>query len=316
MKQIPDLIGKQYNRWHVIGTYQTAQNGDRKWLCRCDCGTTRYVLERNLLGGQSKSCGCLTKENTTKANSCNLQGKSFGELTVLHVSERKYSRRGIWWTCRCSCGELCDVVATLLVTGRKTNCGGKQHKRRGAISNIKGKRFGRLTALYPTEKRTSQGGVYWHCVCDCGTEIDVSYNSLVYGNNKSCGCKKKEHNSILKDFLTYVDGTAIDLLKSTKLPEDNTTGVKGVYFINGKYMAKIGFQRKQYYLGVYNSIEEATNVREEAEITLFKAVVDYYALWHEKAIADPQWAACNPVNIEVHRSKVMGLSVDFTPVIE
>lgn len=31
---------------------------ENRWLCRCDCGTTRRVLTKNLKERVSKSCGC------------------------------------------------------------------------------------------------------------------------------------------------------------------------------------------------------------------------------------------------------------------
>ena len=34
----------------------------------------------------------------------------------------------------------------------------------------------------------------WHGRCDCGKEIDVDYNSLVYTSMKSCDGQKKEKN--------------------------------------------------------------------------------------------------------------------------
>ena len=55
------------------------------------------------------------------------------------------------------------------------------------------------------------------------------------------------------------------MLKSDKLPKNNTTGVRGVYRIWGKYVAKIVFQKKQYHLGSYDSLEEAALARREAE---------------------------------------------------
>ena len=71
--------------------------------------------------------------------------------------------------------------------------------------------------------------------------MDVSYNNLVYGNLKSCGCQKKEHDKKLGSMLTHVAGTSIDILKSKKIPTDNTTGYRGVYLVKGKYLAKIVF---------------------------------------------------------------------------
>lgn len=34
----------------------------RTVVCRCDCGTVREVILRNLLTGTTKSCGCLRAE--------------------------------------------------------------------------------------------------------------------------------------------------------------------------------------------------------------------------------------------------------------
>ena len=54
-----------------------------------------------------------------------------------------------------------------------------------------GQRFGRLTVTREGE-RTSSGRVRWHCVCDCGNELDVYGPSLKSGNTKSCGCYHSE----------------------------------------------------------------------------------------------------------------------------
>lgn len=60
------------------------------------------------------------------------------------------------------------------------------------------------------------------------------------------------------------------MIQSQKLPRDNTTGYKGVYLVRGKYLAKIVFQKKQYFLGTYDSIEEAAAARKSAEALLFR----------------------------------------------
>lgn len=52
-------------------------------------------------------------------------------------------------------------------------------------------RFGRLTALKPTEKR-QRGSVVWRCLCDCGNKCLVSAGLLKDENTKSCGCLNKE----------------------------------------------------------------------------------------------------------------------------
>lgn len=38
----------------------------RHWLCVCDCGNKNVVVERTLLTGESRSCGCWRKEHPSR----------------------------------------------------------------------------------------------------------------------------------------------------------------------------------------------------------------------------------------------------------
>lgn len=297
--------GQKYGRWTVLDDVQIVprKNGksELKILCRCDCGTERYVLERSLLYGGSVSCGCLRKERALEANSPDLTGRQFGELTVIRKVENT-KHNSTQWLCKCSCGTDYVVQGSLLMTGKRTRCPSKVHEKNYAYVDITGQRFGRLVALYPSRRYDKSGSVVWHCQCDCGNEVDVPYNSLIYANQKSCGCQKKEHDQKLKTFLTHVAGTSVDMLKSKKVPTDNTTGYKGVYLIRGKYVAKIVFQKKQYFLGTYEKIEDAAEARKEAEEVLFDGVAEHYWKWKERADADPEWAEDNPVQVLVNQA--------------
>lgn len=320
MNKVKDLKNQRFGQLTVIGDYITITNTrnrqERKWLCRCDCGAEKYILERSLLYGGTKSCGCLTRENSAKVNSLKLQGKLFGELEVLEVADNhpKDARGGVWWRCRCSCGNECDVLATLLATGRKTHCGCKTAPKY-SLRDISNQRFGRLTAKYPLSQRDYKGSVIWHCVCDCGNEVDLSYNVLMYSEVRSCGCWKRERESRLHDLITHVDGTSIDAIKSKKIPSNNTSGVKGVGFKNGRWFAKIVFQKKQYHLGRYDTIEEAARARKEAEELLFDGATAHYERWKFKADSNPEWAAKNPVKVIVSKKNISELDVTFLPCI-
>lgn len=316
IKQKGLLLEQRFGRWTVLDDYVLTSQNERKWLCRCDCGTERYVLERSLKSGGSKSCGCLRKEQAEKANAmADMEGKTFGELTVLHRAERQRKNGGIWWTCRCSCGNLYDVPASLLITGRRTRCSCNVHEKNYAFSDITGQRFHRLVALYPLKERGKKS-VIWHCRCDCGNEVDVPYNNLLYTNMKSCGCQKKEHDEKLGSFLTHIAGTSLDMLKSQKTPTNNTSGVKGVYWIRGKWVAKIVFQKKQYSLGAYENFDDAVRARKDAEESIYKGTIEHYTRW--KAIADtaPQWAKDNPISIFVERTQDNTISVIFLPTLQ
>ena len=285
-------------------------------MCRCDCGTVRYVLERSLLYGGSESCGCATIENSLKATSYELTGHTYGDLTVIRKAEEhaRDARGGIWWRCKCVCGNESDVLASLLITGRKKHCGCKSASPKYYYKDITGQVFNRLTALYPTQERTAKGQIIWHCRCERGEEVNVGYNELVYCDLQSCGCKKKEHDALMQSFLTRIDGTSLDMIKSKKIPSDNTSGVKGVYFQKGKWIAKIVFQKKQIHLGKFDRIEDAAEARKAAEELIFDGSAKHYKLWKERAESDPKWAEENPVKIRV--KKVNGkLRVSFFPYL-
>lgn len=303
--------GDKHGRWTILEEYIFSTRNERKWLCRCDCGTERYVLERSLLYGGSVSCGCFRKERALEVNSPDLTGRQFGDLTVIRKVENT-KHGSSQWLCKCSCGADYVVQGSLLITGKRTRCSSKTHQKNYAYVDITGQRFERLVALYPSRKYDERGSVVWHCRCDCGNEIDVSYNTLVYTNQKSCGCQKKEHDQKLQTFLIRVAGTSVDMLKSKKVPTDNTTGYKGVYLIRGKYVAKIVFQKKQYFLGTYENIEDAAEARKEAEEVLFDGVAEHYQKWKEYADADPDWAAMNPIQVIVNQSD-RKLSVTLLP---
>lgn len=307
-------VGQRFGRWTVTACAEPTQKGEKKWLCRCDCGTQRAVLERSLRYGGSVSCGCLTRERAGKATTRALDGQTFGRLTVTGRSTQKAPNGGVCWECRCECGTACTVAGTLLTTGRKTSCGCDKEKHY-AFSDIAGQTFHRLTAIHHLPDRDSTGSVMWHCLCECGNEVDVSYNNLMYGNTRSCGCRKKEHDLALNGFLTHVAGTSVDMLKSKKVPKNNTTGVKGVYLIKGRYVAKIVFQKKQYFLGSFERLEDAKAARLEAEELINDEVVAFYGQWRAMAEMDPEWARENPVQIEVRHDAHGRLALDLLPVL-
>ena len=61
--------------------------------------------------------------------------------------------------------------------------------------NLQGKKFQRLTALFPVENINHRNGMYWLCECECGNQVVRLRSSLVGGQTGSCGClyiEKKE----------------------------------------------------------------------------------------------------------------------------
>ncbi len=55
-------------------------------------------------------------------------------------------------------------------------------------NEILGLRFGRLTVMEISDKKSSDGRVLYVCQCDCGNTKLVTANRLRAGSVKSCGC--------------------------------------------------------------------------------------------------------------------------------
>jgi len=60
-KGVKDLTGQRFGRLEVKSFEKITISGP-KWICKCDCGTSRAVLGCSLKKGRTKSCGCLNAE--------------------------------------------------------------------------------------------------------------------------------------------------------------------------------------------------------------------------------------------------------------
>lgn len=145
--------------------------------------------------------------------------------------------------------------------------------------NLVGQRFGRLTAIRPTDERENvTGSVIWECRCDCGNTAFVSSTALTSGNTTSCGCYKKDvisKNMKKNREKSYIDGTSINAI-TNKVRSDNTSGVKGIYWNKRQknWVVRIGFKGKRYYVGAFKDLEDAKAARKEAEEKLYKPFLE------------------------------------------
>jgi hypothetical protein len=55
--------------------------------------------------------------------------------------------------------------------------------------------FGKWAVVGPSERRSSSHGVFWWCICECGTTRPVLGGNLRSGVSKSCGCMQAEVTS-------------------------------------------------------------------------------------------------------------------------
>lgn len=84
MKKVDWLeSGKTFGRWTIIRKHITEDHHrEKRYWCRCVCGSEKVVHHYNLTLGKSKSCGCLSAELTSKRQATHGQtrDKKFSKL--------------------------------------------------------------------------------------------------------------------------------------------------------------------------------------------------------------------------------------------
>lgn len=62
MPSVLDLAGKQFGRLTVLKRAENNRLGRCRWLCECECGTSKTVASAELQSGKTTSCGCFRLE--------------------------------------------------------------------------------------------------------------------------------------------------------------------------------------------------------------------------------------------------------------
>ena len=278
MSKGKELTGQRFGKLTAVEATDERKNGYIVWRCRCDCGKEIYLSSKQLAAGKIRDCGCTLGKNARRGSIAeDLTGQVFGSLTVVRRAENMRGRTS--WLCRCICGREKIVTAHDLKSGGVKSCGCRQYEKNRNIADISGRRFGRLVALYPTERRDGRGSVYWRCRCDCGNTANITEASLTHGNARSCGCLKAENQQKLPEQLHVIDGTCIEILEKRKHRKDNTSGFRGVYQLKDhRYRVDIGFKKHRFYIGIFDTYEEAVQARMDA---------------------DPEWGKEHPLKFDV-----------------
>ena len=114
-----DLTGQNFGEWHV-DSFAYKKNRDKYYNCTCSCGTKKIVLGANLRKGLSKSCGCKKGEKIHERFFLDRTGKKYNRLTCIKWEHRK---NGIYWLCKCECGNETWVESSNLGSGSVKSCG-------------------------------------------------------------------------------------------------------------------------------------------------------------------------------------------------
>jgi hypothetical protein len=86
-----NLMGQTFTRLTVIA--EAPHIGIKKkrsaWLCQCSCGTQKIFAAEYLKNGDTKSCGCLNREQSI------INGRNMGKSGTLYTP-KEGTARTIW----------------------------------------------------------------------------------------------------------------------------------------------------------------------------------------------------------------------------
>lgn len=116
-----------------------------------------------------------------------LTGNVYGELTVVDML---YGFKNNHTYCKCIGIDNNEYIIRADALQRGITKSIKGAAKPNISKNLSDMKFGKLTPLFQTDNRASNGSIIWHCICDCGNFIDVPSGNLLRGHTLSCGCRK------------------------------------------------------------------------------------------------------------------------------
>ncbi|MBO4858709.1 MAG: hypothetical protein J5527_09355 [Treponema sp.] len=111
-KSYKDYIGKVYG-YLTIKEIITKKH-KKQAVCKCKCGNKTTVQMNYLFNGNTVSCGCFGHKTTY------LKNIKFGHLRIMKKS--KNTEGGLYYICKCDCGNEIEVLESDLFTEKVTSC--------------------------------------------------------------------------------------------------------------------------------------------------------------------------------------------------
>lgn len=71
---VQNLLGQTFGKLKVISMTERRRDRHVIWKCKCECGNICEVCSKELINGDTKSCGCIVRENS-----------SHGQLKILQL---------------------------------------------------------------------------------------------------------------------------------------------------------------------------------------------------------------------------------------
>ncbi len=242
-----DISGMEFGYLTAIEPTDKRDRKDVVWRCRCRCGTELELPATRLILNNTLSCGCIMKEKIKRAN------KYFGG-TSLEKSLKD------------------PVTSTRSMSGYV----GVTRKRDKWQAYITYKRqhisLGVYEKLEDAVKARARGK---EAVMADAAELLRLYEAI-HENDEELPSK----STVPKNDMPYEPRVINDQPTTAAKRLDNKSGYTGVSFRKNKWEARICYNKLRYFLGRFDTQDEAIKARQDAE-KLLQAEPDAFVVHYE-----------------------------------
>lgn len=292
MKSLDNLGGMVFNKLTIIEELPRGKKPSgqvfRRVLCKCECGGYCETTLYSVTSGKKTNCGSCTNSFTSFNGEL---GKVYGRLTVkgldIELSKRAQSARVV---VECTCGTVKTVVLDSLKRGQILSCGCYNRELAAKVGKSK---------LTHGLSKTPEYQTWIRMKGRCYNKNNLDYPE--YGGRGIVVCDrwKNSFENFLEDMGLRPPGLELDRINPDHnySPENcrwateqiqswnrrrmkrNKSGKEGVTFnkSSGKWEARISYCGKEMCLGLFDDIEKAVEVREQAEVRYYGGVKNPYS---------------------------------------
>jgi len=273
-KKIIDLTGKKFGRWTVIERVEHDKKEQTKWKCICECGNEKIIYGTSLKQGTSLSCRCLQKELIDLTN------QKFGKLTVIKfLGDDEYGNKQ--WLCKCDCGVEKSILSGSFKRGLTKSCGClhkeimKEVKTTHGYANKNNKSVEYLTWASMLDRCRNKNNKSYKNYGGRGIEVCDRWTNSFENFLEDMGKRPSNKHSI--DRINVNDNyepnncrwaTTYEQSINRRMFKNNKSGYVGVFWNkkNKNWNSKITVNKVQINLGSFKNLDDAINIRKEAEI--------------------------------------------------
>lgn len=269
------LVGNIYERLKVINMLYQYKNNRTYCECVCECGNNLIVQASSLNSGNTKSCGCINRENLELMNlrkrqntykylnkkndikksnvkigspKCDYTNMKFGYLLVSEMLYH-YKDGKTYCKCLCDCGK--ETIRSINKLKHSKSCGCSRNSEKNNLNKTRdliGFRIGKITVTKKTELRSKSGNVIWVYQCDCGKTGTAPGTDITKGSIRSCGCNyMSQYESYM---INYLNSKNIEYIAQKTFEDCKNIRLLPFDFFLPQYNICIECQGQQHYYPV------------------------------------------------------------------